>query len=244
MKDTDYLDDLTLNAFVDGELDAGSRANIIRSMETDAGLCDRIYRLRRTKDLMQLAFGDAAPAPSRSRPRQNHWRLFPVRLIASAAVLAVSFGAGMLGQRHLDSLSVNGGSRMAGQSQQQPQKIILHVSQYDRGQFTRVLDYTERFLRQHEASGSAIEVVAHARGLDLLRDDVSPLRERILALIRLYNNVHFFACADSINMLQEKGVEPVIIQGISTDVPVFEHIIERLQAGGWKYIRADALPRV
>lgn len=62
MNDTDDFDDQILGAFIDGELDAGNRAAIICAMDSDAGLRDRVYRLRRARDLMQLGFGEAAPA--------------------------------------------------------------------------------------------------------------------------------------------------------------------------------------
>jgi intracellular sulfur oxidation DsrE/DsrF family protein len=244
MKDQEYIDDLTLNAFVDGELDAGNCETIIHNMETDADLRNRVYRLRRAKDLMQLGFSHATPASIRTVRQQGRWQLFTTRFAASLAVLAIGVGAGMIGERHLGSLAKSDSIRMAGTVQQQSEKVILHISKSDPVLFLRAMDYTERFLKEHESRGNEIEVVAHASGLDLLRDDISPLRERVLGLINQYNNVHFIACADSIRMLRDKGTSPAIILGVSTDVPAFEHIIERLQGGGWKYIKVEALPTV
>jgi len=61
--------------------------------------------------------------------------------------------------------------------------------------------------------------------------------------MRERNNVHFIACAYGIRLLHERGVEPNIIEGISTDKTAMDHIIDRLQSG-WTYIKVDSLPKI
>ncbi len=57
MENTDIFEDQLLGTFIDGELDAVNREAIINAMETDPLLRERVYRLRRARDLMQLGFG-------------------------------------------------------------------------------------------------------------------------------------------------------------------------------------------
>jgi hypothetical protein len=38
------------------------------------------------------------------------------------------------------------------------------------------------------------------------------------------------------------SVPPTIIQGVSTDSTALDHIINRLQDGGWTYLKVESLP--
>jgi intracellular sulfur oxidation DsrE/DsrF family protein len=106
-------------------------------------------------------------------------------------------------------------------------------------QFAAALDYAEKFLREHEAQGHQVDVVAHAGGLDMMRADASPIKEQIVAMMDKYDNVHFVACAGAIKMYTQKnGVAPVIIQGVGTDYMAFDHIFGRLQRG-WLEVHQD-----
>ena len=126
--------------------------------------------------------------------------------------------------------------------QTQQENIILHISKSDPEQFAAALDYAEKFLIEHEAQGQQVDVVAHAGGLDMMRADASPIKKQIVAMMGKYDNVHFVACAGAIKMFTQKnGVAPDIIQGVGTDYTAFDHIVGRLQGGGWKYIKVESL---
>ena len=132
----------------------------------------------------------------------------------------------------------NTATHMAATQPSQKENIILHISKSDPGQFTAALDYAEKFLTEHEVQGHKVDVVAHAGGLNMMRDDVSPSRERIIAMMDKYDNVHFIACAGAIKMYTQKnGVAPVIIAGVGTDYTAFDHIVGRLQTGDCQYIK-------
>lgn len=237
---TDIFDDQILGTFIDGELDTANQEVIINAMETDPELRERVYRLRRARDLMRLGYGEArAPATGSRKAILPHWS-FPTRMVASIAALAISFSAGMFGYQYLTTPASQ--PVLAGATQQQSDKVILHISQSSQRQFARALDYTEQFLRAQPGDGHEIEVVAHASGLDLLREDVSPLRDRIKILMQQYENVHFIACASAISLLRDNGMEPRIIPGVNTDTTAFDHIVARLQGGDWRYIKAESLP--
>ena len=236
----EHIDDQILGTFIDGELDAANQEAIINAMETDLELRERVYRLRRARDLMRLGYGDAPPPSTHShKPVYRGWSE-PLRFAASFAALVISVAAGMLGYHYL--VSPGNQPVIAGVTQSQPEKVILHISQSSEKQFMRALAYTEQFLHDHVGDGNRIEVVAHAGGLDLLREDISPLRDRITALMQRFDNVHFIACANAISLLHAKGTDPRIIPGIATDATAFDHIVGRLQTGGWRYLKVESLP--
>ena len=60
------FDDRALAIFVDGLQDAAHSEQIIKAMEDDPEIRERVYQLRRAKDLMELAFGDAIAPPGKS----------------------------------------------------------------------------------------------------------------------------------------------------------------------------------
>ena len=245
MKDTNNFDDHLLGAFIDGEVDSGNLAAIIQAMETDTELRERIYRLRRSRDLMQLGFGDAT-APSGQKKQHRRWLPFSTGLAASVALLAISFGAGMLSHLYLQGQPAIAGQLHASSSQLQSNKdnVILHISESDPQQFTAAITYAEKFLQEHQSQGYQIDVVAHASGLDIMREDVSPLKLQMVEMLAKYDNVHFIGCANAIKMLRKKGIEPAIIQGVRTDSTAFDHIVNRLQGGGWKYNKVKSLAEI
>lgn len=242
MKDIENLDDQLLGSFVDGELDVPTSEAVIQAMEDDPVVRERVYRLRRAKDLMRLGFGDAQPpTEARGIAKRSPWRNVASRIAASVAALAISFGAGMLGHHYY---AAEGDQQLrkahVPAAQQQDDRIILHISESDPEQFAAALSFAETFLDEHRASGNQVAVVANAGGLDLLRTGHSAFGDRIVALINSYPNVHFIACADGIRALRAQGVEPEFIHAVDTGKPAIDQIVGRVQAG-WTYIKVESL---
>lgn len=247
MAKTDYIfDDQVLGSFVDGLLDAAHSDVIIKAMEDDPEIRERVYQLRRAKDLMRLGFGDAvAPSSNTVKVKLQGWKVFSTQIAASVAALAVAFGAGMFGQQHFGGSSNEHSSQaVASVNQEQQDKVILHIHESDPKQFAAALAYTEKFLAEHDGEGHEIDVVAHAGGLDMMRDDISPLKMQMVEMMEKHKNVHFIGCANAIRMLRKKGIEPPIITGVGTDSTAFDHIVTRLQSGNWKYVKVGSLSEI
>ncbi len=242
MMDSDYIfEDQALGAFVDGLLDAAHSEMIIRAMEDDPEIRERVYQLRRAKDLMRLGFGDAsAPSSNTAKAESRVWKLFSSRVAASVAVLAIAFGAGMLNQQYYGGAPDLAGQALASLSQQQSNNVVLHIRESDPQQFSAALAYAEKYLQKHEAQGYQIDVVANAGGLDMMREDVSPLKLQMLEMLSKYDNVHFIACANAIRALHKKGIEPKFIDSIYTEEPAMDYIIKRIRSG-WDYIKVENL---
>lgn len=238
MSTDDRYSDEKLNLFIDGELDERDRAEVLEAIQQDEELSYRACELMQLKDAVRLAYGNPPePASSGSRwnPAMPAGRIMTA--VAAMLLLAIGAGAGWL----LYPLTGSQVPALATAPVLQDEKIILHISKSDPRQFAAALDYVEKFLAEHD-SNDQIDVVAHASGLDVMRADVSPVSERILALMQKHDNVHFIACAGAIRMFQQKnGVKPVIIEGVGTDMTAFDHIVGRLQTGDWKYIKVEAL---
>lgn len=240
MRNAENFDEQTLGAFVDGQLDEATCGLVLDAMENDPAVRERVYRLRRAKDLMKLGFGDArAPTQTLPRLKTGRWRLGSLGLAASILILVGGFVGGYLGYfggKQLDRI-VHTGTLV---THPQTDRVLLHISESDPAQFAAVIDYTRKFLEQHKENGGRVAVVANAGGLDLMRAGVSPFEKQIVALMRDYDNVHFIACASSIRELRRKGVEPVIIEKIDSTLPAMDQIISHVQQG-WSYIKVKSL---
>lgn len=246
MKQAEDIDDVMINAFVDGQLDAANCEAVLAGMEADPEIRQRVYLVRRAKDLMKVGFGTAqAPSPATSRIRSClSGRLGTHGLAASLLAVSLGFGSGVLGY-HVSRQLSSGEHQPALASAQMPSSdhVILHISQSDPRQFSAALRYVENFLNNNPLPASRIEVVANAGGLDLMRADVSPFKNQIVSLMKRHENVHFIACLNGIRNLRRRGIEPRIIGDIDTDETAIDHIINRLQAG-WTYVKVDALPQI
>ena len=246
MKLAEHIDDLMINSFVDGQLDAANYEAVLVAMEADPEIRQRVYLMRRAKDLMKLGFGDAeTPSPASSGIKR---RLFGSRntygLAASLLMLSLGFGSGVLGY-YVGQQHPSGEHQTALAAAQTPSTdhVILHISQSDPKQFSAALRYVDNFLDNNPMPSSQIEVVANAGGLDFMRADVSPFKEQIIAMMRDHENVRFIACLNGIRNLRRRGIEPKIIGDIDTEKTAIDHIIDRLQAG-WTYVKVDALPEI
>ncbi len=244
MQDADSIDENTLDAFVDGQLDSAGCEAIITAMARDPAVRERVERLRRAKDLMRLGFA-SAQAPSRREPLPGAPMTSRLSraLAASVAALALGLAAGSLGYhygRHLDRSEL---ASLASSQQRDSDRIVLHISEANPIQFAAALSYADNFLRRHPAAHSRVEVIANAGGLDMMRSGLSPYEEQIGALLQAHPNVRFLACANAIANLRKQGIEPHLIDNVDTEKKAIDHIVARLQEG-WSYVRVDALPEI
>jgi len=245
-KHIEHIDDLMVNAFVDGQLDAVHCESVNAAMEADTETRERVYLVRRAKDLIKVGF-ESAETPSAIVPapkRGLFGRRYAVGLAASLLMASVSFGSGVLGYYVSKQLShPSQAGALAAAHTPSTNHVILHVSQSDPEQFSAALRYVENFLDSNQGPGSQIEVIANSGGLDLMRADKSPFKAQVVAMMQHHSNVHFIACANGIRNLRKLGIEPKIIGDIDTDKTAIDHIINRLQAG-WTYVKVDDIPEI
>ncbi len=222
------IDETTLNAYVDGQLDLELQHAVLEAMRRDALVRDRVSQLRMAKDWMRAGFSGAwARPPARPFAGNRRQRLAPA-LAASLAMLTVGIGGGALGYycAQADRFAITAG--------EQADRIVLHLDDADPQHFRALLDYAEQFLRDRRERGAQVEVVTNAAGIDLMRSGVSPYEARIEAMLQRYPNLHFIACATSIRQLQKRGEQALLITDVHTGTTAVDHIVSRLR-DGWSY---------
>jgi len=186
----DEFSDTRLHAFIDGQLHGRDRERLLAAMESDPVLAERICALQRTKAWVNLAFEDAR-APQHPLPRTSgggRWiRIFG--LAASLLLLASGFLLGWLTATSPEPLQ----RVVLRDIEAGHQKVLLHIDRADRARFDEILDGAEHLLRTYRNQGIAVDVLANAGGVDMLRADVSPYAERIARMLRDYDNLQFVA---------------------------------------------------
>lgn len=149
----------------------------------------------------------------------------------------------MLGYHYGQNTGLLNNHSLAGYIDEETDRVILHISNSNHDQFMMALSYAENFIQQNRQNAkSNIEVVAHAGGIDLMREN-SPLAARVSALMQAYENIHFVACANAISNLRQSDIEPLIIANVGTEKPAMDHIIERVQAG-WRYVKIESIMKI
>lgn len=224
-----------LQAFVDGQLDPEDRARMLEEMERDPVLRERACELRGLKEAVSCAF-ENPPAPPRAQPAaRRSWRKLSIG-VAASLLLPLTF---MLGRWSAappaDELAeVTQPAMQLVAAPQDSRRVVLHVDEHDLGKFLVALESAEElmyFLPEGE-----VEIIVNAGGLDLVRSDRSPYRERVAALMAEYPNIHFVACNITLNKRRVLGDEPVLVRGTEVAPSAAERIIQRMEEG-WVYLR-------
>lgn len=240
MHKLDDFNDQTLGAFVDGQLDAETSESIINAMDFSNDIRQRVYELRRAKDLMRLAFSNTS-LPAHKKSSTPQWRRYAMGIAVSLSAIAISLGSGISGYyMGTNNQIVTGTANSA--DIQKSERILLHISESNIEHFTAALDYAEYFLRENESSSKQIAVIANAGGLDFMRTGVSPYEEKIIEIMEKHSNIHLIACANSIRSLRKKGINLQLIKNVRVNKPAMDHIIEYVQ-DGWTYKKVNTLTK-
>jgi intracellular sulfur oxidation DsrE/DsrF family protein len=146
----------------------------------------------------------------------------PRCLIAAIALLAISCFA------MSDSYAEGGVHRLALQiSDDNPQKM------------NTVLNVAANVARHYSSQGEEVEIriVAFNLGLHMLREDTSPVKDRLLSFSESMPNVTFNACNNTLQgMAKKEGKEPPLVSNAIV-VPAGAITLMELHEAGWTVLR-------
>ncbi len=100
----------------------------------------------------------------------------------------------------------------------EPHRLALQISDDDPVKMRAVLDVAANVSRQYSGQGEDVEivVVAFNGGLDMLLEDRSPVKERLVNFLKSMPNVSFIACGNTLETLAVKeGRRPPLVDGVS-----------------------------
>lgn len=118
-------------------------------------------------------------------------------------------------------------------------RLVLQITENDPAQMRSVLDVAANVSRHYSDQGQEVEiqVVAFNAGLHMLREDTSPVKERLAAFRQSMVNVEFKACGNTIDtMAKNEGKEirllpevEVVGTGVAAIMELSEH--------GWTIVK-------
>jgi len=133
------------------------------------------------------------------------------------------------------------GRRAGAATEKKLHKLAIHVDQNDAAVMRLALNNARN---AHELFGSrgedvGIEIVCYSQGLHMLRDDTSPVKDRIKQLkeVSFPSNITFTACNNTKQAMEKREGHPIAIIPQATLVPAGVVRIMELEEQGWSYVR-------
>jgi len=239
MKQYPRSDEL-LNAFVDNEFSAKERAKILKQIHLDEKKKSTACALSHLKDQVKTAYQEI-PQYQAYQPRKKSytWRALVASLFMLFILSGAYLGVDTIAQQRMVILDPTGTGQQLAVINNNETRIVFHVSQTSRLKGTELLDDIEQLLMAYQQSEKRIrvEVVAHAQGLDLLRQRLSADKDRITEMSRKYPDLTFVACLNTIERLKrEQDIDVVLVDGVLSAKSGVAHVVKRQQQG-WIYIQ-------
>lgn len=227
MNKDEHISEEQLNAFVDGELDPEEKSRLFNESEHSAELDQRMCQQRKLKELMKHAYIDVPP-PERIAGSQLARSSFLGRSLVAGILLVLGIAGGFFAHNYLDQMRANDVLATTN-----IHNYLLHVTSGEPEMMLAALEEARKIL-DSAANGEfrQVEIIANEKGLDLLRTDITPYAEEIIALQK--NNVVFYACSKTIERLEEKGVTVQLVPFANPNYTALDRVVKRMQ-DGWRY---------
>jgi intracellular sulfur oxidation DsrE/DsrF family protein len=118
-------------------------------------------------------------------------------------------------------------------------QLALQISDNDEAKMNTVLNVAANVSRYYSGIGEevTIEVVAFNAGLHMLREDTSPVTDRLTSFAESMPNVVFQACNNTLQgMTKKEGKEPPLVPSAHVVPAGVVRLIE-LNEAGWTVVR-------
>lgn len=117
--------------------------------------------------------------------------------------------------------------------------LALQISDNDPAKMNTVLNVAANVSSYYQGIGEEVDIriVAFNAGLHMLRQDTSPVLERLTSFEQSMPNVTFAACGNTIDaMARREGIEiPIVANGERVHAGVVE--LMTLEENGWTIVR-------
>lgn len=242
------IDNQDLHALLDNELSPGDKLALIEQLQYDNVRRTELCELRNLKEMVRTAYDDLALPETMERKvaddNRSAWTRLRVGAASIAAIFALVFAALFTSQlapepSRLVLLDPEGKGTRAALPGDEEMRIVFHVSGNDPDSNEDILREVETMLTDYEEQGKKlrIEIVAHGKGLAMLREKLSSQKQKIAELSQRFPNLTFVACMNTVKRLRvEQGV---IVNLLPEAIPIrsgVAYVVKRQQEG-WIYIQ-------
>lgn len=118
-------------------------------------------------------------------------------------------------------------------------RVVIQVSENDPKVMGLALNNAENLTRFYEQAGETvqIEIVAYGPGLNMVRSDTSPVKERLAALGSKFQHITVSGCENTLNAQSKQENKAISLLPEARIVPTGIARIVELEEQGWTYIR-------
>jgi hypothetical protein len=124
-----------------------------------------------------------------------------------------------------------------------PHRIAIQVDQNDPAVMNLALNNAENIIEYYRDKGEDVdvEIVAYGPGLNMLRDDTSPVKDRIARIAStdatFPSRIAFSACNNTLQGMEKREGHAITIIPQAKMVPAGVVRLSELEEQGWSYIR-------
>ena len=118
-------------------------------------------------------------------------------------------------------------------------RIVVQVSQNDPVIMNLALNNAENLVKYYESKGEKVqlEFVAYGPGLHMVRNDTSPVKDRLTSIASSTKSISFSGCANTMsNQGRAENKDITLVSEARTVHTGIGRIVE-LQEQGWTYVR-------
>lgn len=118
-------------------------------------------------------------------------------------------------------------------------RVVIQVTQNDPAVMNMALNNAENLDSFYKDKGEKvlIELVAYGAGLNMVRSDTSPVKDRLAAIGRSMKNVTFTGCGNTLAAQSKQEQKEITLLPQARMVPTGIARIVELQENGWTYVR-------
>jgi intracellular sulfur oxidation DsrE/DsrF family protein len=129
--------------------------------------------------------------------------------------------------------------RQAAAADTKVHRLAIHVDQKDPAVMNLALNNTRNVYEHYKELGEevAVEIVAYSQGLHMLREDTSPVKDKIKEMRAKLKNLTFAACNNTKRAMEKAEGQEVPLISEATIVPAGVVRLLELQEQGWAYLR-------
>jgi intracellular sulfur oxidation DsrE/DsrF family protein len=129
----------------------------------------------------------------------------------------------------------------AGVAGEKPHRVTIQVDQNDPDVMNLALNNASNVIDYYRNKGEdvQVEVVAYGPGLNMLRDDTSPVKDRIKQLTELAfpSSIRFSACNVTKQGMEKRERHAITLVPQASLVPSGVVRLMELQEQGWNYVK-------
>jgi len=118
-------------------------------------------------------------------------------------------------------------------------KVAIHVDEESIQTMNMALNNAANIIKHYEDLGQevTVEIVTYGPGLHMLREDTSPVSDRIATMSLTHDNLSFSACLNTVQAMQQRAQTEIPLLSEANVVPSGAVRLMELQYEGYAYLR-------